>query len=267
MSGRADQPDIRCVFIIGSGRSGTSALGWALAQHPSFWASSEADFIYGLYGDGRLADAYAHSFDTSGRTWLRVNGMEYEEFCSHIGNGIHSVLASRAGGRVWVDSTPSNTLMARDLALMFPDARFIHIVRDGKEVVESVLASGFDMPAARDFATACEYWRDLVNSGIELEQSHADRVLRVWHSRMSADPASFMDEVLSFLGAEASDAPVEFLRSNLINSSFSKDASQSGDVPARPRQSARARVERWDAAKRKVYERIAGSLHRQLFGA
>jgi hypothetical protein len=267
VTGRADQPDIRCVFITGSFRSGTSALGWALAQHPRFWTSSEADFIHGLYGDGRLADAYAHSHDAAGRTWLRVNSMSYEEFCSHIGNGIHSLMASRAGARVWVDTTPSNTLMAHDLALMFPQARFIHIIRDGREVVESMLASGFDVPAARDFATACNDWRGLVNCGIELEQSHADRVLRVWHSRMSADPASFMDEVLSFLGAEASDAPAEFLRSNLINSSFSKGPSQAADGPARPQQSARARVERWDAAKRKVYERIAGSLHRQLFGA
>ncbi len=76
-----------------------------------------------------------------------------------------------------------------------------------------------------------------------------------------------MDEVLSFLGAEASDAPAEFLRSNLINSSFSKGSSQAADAPARPQQSARVRVERWDAAKRQVYEQIAGSLHRQLFGA
>lgn len=267
MTCHPEQRDIRCVFIIGSGRSGTSALGWALAQHPQFWASSEADFIHGLYGDGRLGAAYERSRDASGRTWLRVNGMEYEEFCVHIGNGIHSLMGSRSGGRVWVDATPSNTLMARDLALMFPGARFIHIVRDGREVVESMMASGFDLPAARDFATACEYWRDLVNCGLEAEQSHGDRVLRVWHSRMSADPSGFMHEVLSFLGAAASDAPAQFLRTNVINSSFAPEAMRTPDAPSRGPESARARAERWDSGKRRVFERIAGPLQRQLFVA
>lgn len=256
-----EQHDIRCVFVIGAGRSGTSALGWALQRHPAFWASSEADFIHGLYGDGRLASAYEHSRDASGRTWLRVNAMEYDEFCRHIGEGIHSMMGSRAGGRIWVDATPSNTLMVRDIALMFPSARFLHIIRDGREVVESMLASGFHMAAARDFSMACEYWRDLVSCGLEAEHSHADRVLRVSHARMSEDPAGFMREVLGFLGAEQCDAPAEFLRSNVINSSFASQPSGPGAA------SARARVQRWDARQRQVYDRIAGPLHRELFGA
>lgn len=255
------QHDIRCVFVIGAGRSGTSALGWALAQHPSFWASSEADFIHGLYGDGRLASAYERSRDASGRTWLRVNDMQYEEFCRHAGVGIDSLMASRSGGRIWVDATPSNTLMARDLALMFPSARFIHIVRDGREVVESMLASGFDLLAARDFAAACEYWRGLVACGLEAEQAHADRVLQVRHARMTEDPSGFIAEVLAFLGAGASDAPAEFLRGNVINSSFAGATAGPAGV------SARDRVVRWDSGKRRTYERIAGRLHSQLFGS
>ncbi len=257
----ATQHDIRCVFVIGAGRSGTSALGWALAQHPQFWVSAEADFIHGLYGDGALENAYARSRDASGRTWLRVNDMEYEEFCRHIGVGIHSMLSSRSGDRDWVDATPSNTLMARDLALMFPGARFLHIVRDGREVVESMLASGFGIPAARDFATACEYWRGLVACGLEAEHSHPDRVLQVRHARMSDDPQGFMRDVLSFLGVEHSDAPAQFLRSNVINSSFASGPSGASGT------SARERVARWKASRVRTYDRIAGSLHRQLFGS
>ena len=254
------QRDIRCVFVIGAGRSGTSALGWALAQHSRFWASSEADFIHGLYGDGRLASAYERSRDASGHAWLRVNGMEFEEFCCHIGAGIDSMMASRAAGRIWVDATPSNTLIVRDLALMFPQARFIHIVRDGMEVVESLMSSGFDLAAARDFTAACEYWRDLVSCGLEAEHSHAERVLRVRHARMAADPAGFMSEVLGFLGVEQSDAPAEFLKTNVINSSFASER------PGHAGVSARARVKRWDARRRRTYDSIAGQLHRELFG-
>lgn len=254
----------RCVLVIGAGRSGTSALGWALAQHPSLWTSSEADFVHGLFGDGRLAAAYQSSRDASGATWLRVNDMEFAEFCRHIGEGVNSMMQSRAGGRVWVDATPSNALMARDLPLLFPDARFLHIIRDGREVVESLLSSGFRTFAAMDFRLACEYWRDLVTCGLELERLYSDRVLRVRHERMSADPAACMREVLAFLGVAQSDLPAEFLRSNVINSSFAATASErSGD---RGQGVTQQRVQRWSTERRCIYEQIAGPLHRQLFG-
>lgn len=150
--------------------------------------------------------------------------------------------------------------MARDLALMFLAARFLHVVRDGREVVESMLASGFNMPAARDFSTACEYWRGLVRRGIEAEHSHSERVLRVRHARMAADPAGYMQEVLDFLGAEQSDAPADFLKGNVINSSFGNQPAGQGG------QSARSRVERWNATQQQTCDRIAGQQHRELFG-
>jgi len=45
------------LFIIGSPRSGTSIISWALAQHDNFWTSAESDFILFLFGKGKLQDA------------------------------------------------------------------------------------------------------------------------------------------------------------------------------------------------------------------
>ncbi len=51
----------RPVFIIGSPRSGTSVLAWALAQHKDFWTAGETDFLFHLFGQGRLETAWAAS--------------------------------------------------------------------------------------------------------------------------------------------------------------------------------------------------------------
>lgn len=233
---RQESPSLEGVFVLGCPRSGTSALAWALAQHPRFWTSDESDFIWHLFGDGKLEDAYKRSQSgLRGGGWLQTEGVSYEEFYGFLGSGISALFASRSGGRIWVDQSPSYLLMAKDLALMFPSARFLHVARDGRQVVASMLASGFDEPWAHDPTLAWETWVAFVKAGLELEEMYSGRVMRVLQQRMREEPRELMAEVLSFLGCEYHDGPASFLMNKTINSSFSRpDQEANAPTPRAP---------------------------------
>jgi len=252
------------VFVFGSPRSGTSALSWALAQHPDVWTSSETDFLLPLFGRGNLDRAYRSSCDRPDDGWLRKQGVERAEFAAHLGRGVAALYASRSEAPVWVDSTPGYLLMARELAELLPDARFLHLVRDGRAVVSSMLRSGFASPWARSFTIACTTWRHFILKGMEAEEALGKRILRVPHARLLVEPGAMLAEVLRFLGLPLHSGPAIFIAGSRINSSYDNERSE--DI-RRVKDTASLREERWRSwswLRRRSYKHICGDAHRRL---
>lgn len=210
----------RSVFILGSPRSGTSVLAWAIAQHADMCTGPEADFPYYLL---RASSDLEQAWELAHRRadgWLAVNHVEKEEYLASLGFGIDQLFLSRSGGRRWVEQSPGNTLVAPKLATMFPNTQFLHIIRDGRAVVNSLINSGFHSRAAQDFRSACETWAHFVRKGLETNVLMPGRLLEIRHERLSEDPETVMREVQEFLQLEPSGAPARFLRTNRINSSY-----------------------------------------------
>ena len=118
------------VFIIGSGRSGTTLLGDILAIHPrvryyyepyDLWAAvhGPSDFLH-LYKAGERHCALDSSVVTR-RTRIRFQ----------------RTLRPREGLTL-VEKTPINALRLGFLDAIAPNARFVHIMRDGVEVAWSI---------------------------------------------------------------------------------------------------------------------------------
>lgn len=66
-------------------------------------------------------------------------------------NDVIEPLRRSSGARSWVEMTPPNAKRANLLARMVPSARFIHMVRDGRDVASSVVRRSWgpnDMPSA-----------------------------------------------------------------------------------------------------------------------
>jgi hypothetical protein len=212
------------VFILGAPRSGTSVLAWALGQHSAFWTSSESDFLIHLYGNGRLEAAYDLARSTR-HSWLGYQQMELPEFAQHLGLGINSLFSSRSQGKRWIDKSPTYSMMTDVLAMMFPTASFLHILRDGPSVVNSMLNSGFDQLLATDFSEACRMWNVCVDSVLQFQASFPERCMTVHYAELSRQPEAVFDQVFSFLRVSSEPGPARFIREERINSSFS----ESGD--------------------------------------
>ncbi len=217
------------VFVIGSPRSGTSILAWSLAAHDDFCTFSESDFIFHLFGQGRLDEAYRTVGDHIGGGWLAEKGVSREEFFAHLGLGMNALLTSRATTPRWVDQSPSYTLIARRLAELFPGALFLHILRDGRQVVNSMVNSGFEAPWAKDFRTACRTWAHFVRVASTFEVEWPDRCLLVPYAELVADPGTWFDRMLAFVDAPPSELPALYFRTHRINSSYDRASMRRGE--------------------------------------
>ncbi len=248
-------PGTRAAFVIGSPRSGTSILAWAVAQHPDMCTGPEADFPY-YFGQSGEFDRVWDLCTTRKDGWLVRHGVEREEYLACLGLGLDQLFQRRSEGRRWVDSTPANVLVGPKLALLFPNAQFLHIVRDGRFVVNSLMKSGFDIEAASDFTVATKTWATFVKAGRAFEDASPERVLEVRQERLEEDPESVMREVQEFLGLEHSDGLAEFLRTHRINSSYGA-AARDDLQETRPARVSKTPWKDWSAKEKTTFSEIA----------
>ena len=97
------------------------------------------------------------------------------------GRELLTALARAAVGpvRCWVEMTPPNVLEASALLQLVPDARFVNVYRDGRDVACSVAPLGW---GPNDPVEAVDWWADLmVRAHRELSRIPSYRVL---HLRM-----------------------------------------------------------------------------------
>lgn len=262
----------RPVFIVGSPRSGTSVLTWALGQHPNLLLTEESNWL-GSFAVASAA-AYARGSARGPRSQLGALGVAPDAFLSGLGDAIdRMILAGRphleatcreaavlapaqaspefgisrdpaeAKSR-WVDGTPEYALQIRELLALFPAARFVHILRDADEVAASLVAfrdeRGDPFVGSADEAYA--YWLRTERACIEAEAVLGPEVMhRVLHAELVVDGGRAMRAVLDFLGEPFAPACLEPLRRR-INSSFA------GAAP--PRLAPRTRSAAIDEARR-----------------
>jgi hypothetical protein len=222
------------VFVIGSPRSGTTVLARSLGQHSELWASGESYVLFHLFGPADLAGrAFDRAMAIPGPRWLRREEVSREEFFLHIGTGVNALFTSRSEGRRWIDHTPLYTLIVGALARAFPGASFIHILRDGRDVVNSMINFGDSRPNpemaqfakariawATDMGGACETWRDHVEAGMDFCAGNADRAMLVRYEDLVAAPEETFRTIHDFLGVADEKRPARFLASRRIGSSF-----------------------------------------------
>jgi hypothetical protein len=237
-------------------------LSWALAQHPDLWTGPETDFLYYLaspQGVGWTWERAAAREDG----WLRYFRVDLAEYHAWVGHGVDRMMLSRSGGKRWIDSSTTNVLAVRQLAQMFPNAQFLHIIRDGRAVVNSAIHFGFD-PNLADFKTACKYWVTCVRNGLRAKAEMPDRVLELRQERLLSDPEGLFEETQRFLGVEPSDLPSRFVRRGRINSSYG-NTSRSDVAKTKPHESMpEAPWREWGLYQRYAFRRYAGPLMAEL---
>src|SRR5437762_6154020 len=103
----------------------------------------------------------------------------------------------------WVDGTPEYSFYICGLRKLFPEARFIHLVRDVTSVVRSLLNF---FPDGRNRLVANEqeaynYWLRRVAACVEAERAYGPSVVyRVLYSDFTGQPEPAMRSLLDFLG-------------------------------------------------------------------
>lgn len=254
------------LFIIGSPRSGTTGVAVALREHPKFWAAEESQILWDLFGDGRLSKNYRRQGQHGG-SWLINHGVEEADFLGFVGLGLNALFTSQSEGKRWIDHTPMYTLMAEEIADLFPGCQFIHLLRDGRQAVESMVnyADAFRVDPdsvaqwQHDFAEACRFWRIYVEAGLALAENRSDRCLTIRYEELVRDPEPAFEAMFDFLGVEADPGPPSFFSRGPVNSSFDRESGRGGFGVgvADP-------WEKWTADQRRIFAEEDGELMTRL---
>ncbi|NNE27836.1 MAG: sulfotransferase [Saprospiraceae bacterium] len=138
------------IFIIGAARSGTTLLGEILSYHDDLAYWLEPKYIW-RYGNPGAKDDFRPKSDASNKVSQYI-----QKRFSHF-------TKSQDKSR-FLEKTPSNCFRIEFINAIFPNARFIHIIRNGEDVWRSAFKKWTSKPAQSAL------WRRLTSNEIPLSE-------------------------------------------------------------------------------------------------
>lgn len=206
------------VFIVGCPRSGTSFLYHLLLSAGGFarfhTQMNVFDVLEPIFGD---LSSTANKKKMM-QEWLRskafaVSGLVANEIearimaeCSNGSDFIRIVMedvARKQGVDRWIDSTPTNIPHMFRISRDFPDARFIHIIRDARDVALSLDKRQWSRPLPwdkkRSLLAAGLYWEWIVRKGRKYGTMLGPRYMEVRYEELVERPESPLKKIGAFL--------------------------------------------------------------------
>jgi hypothetical protein len=229
-------PDRNLVFILGCPRSGTTWLQLLLSQHPHVASAQETHLFSGYIGPMyRRWEAQTDNW-RAGRDVGLPSVMEDAGFIEAI-RGFSDSILDRVWGepqadRIYVEKTPQNYKETALLQRLYPEARYLHMVRDPRAVSASLLAAsrGWGRHWAPSVeADAARMWSEAVRAGILLEETNP-RCLRVRYESLEADGPETLSGLLDWLGLPRSEGDAESAVERCSIDRLKKAAGRPGDL-------------------------------------
>jgi hypothetical protein len=235
MQHRTNKP----IFIVGSPRSGTSILTWCLGEHPNILPVPESNWMGEFAAD--VAISYQIGTARGNRSILSGMDIQCEEFFANFGRSIHDLILrhrkdlerkrktkhSRFEPKArWVDGTPEYSFHIYGLRKLFPEALFIHILRDVTSVVRSMLnfhrVAGVRLVANEE--EAYKYWLRTVKACLTAEQAYGPGVVhRLRYPALIDNPESAIRSLLDFIGEPYTAKCLEPLAQRINSSNVPPD--------------------------------------------
>lgn len=214
--------DFRPVFVVGAPRSGTTLVYSLLLASGQFPLYEEGETrlleCRSRYGPLRLDSCYRRFIDA----WLasaqfRRSGLPPEPFRREAAHCRDSYLdflrffmaeMCRFHGKDrWAEKTPANVHHMERLSREFPSARFVHVIRDARDVALSRRKLGWNLVAsenpAHQLLGAVKHWEQLVRIGRGSGVSLGDRYMELRYEDLLQRPEHEIERLAAF-----TDAPI-----------------------------------------------------------
>jgi hypothetical protein len=256
----------RPFFVVGCPRSGTTLVRTILDGHSRLSIPPESHFVLaltrrGLRGAATLDDILAHpqlaAWDVDEEALRhsveRAAPASYPELVS----AVFDWYAASQGKPRWGDKTPGYVSYLGQLLKVFPDAQFVHVLRDGRDAVASLSEQAW---GPKRPVVGALWWRRKVGAGRRAgARMGPDRYLELRLEDLIADPEREVGDLCAFLGEEFEPGMLDFPAR--ARSLFAED----DVVTTRVRQPLAPGVRDWRAGMSVREQRAVEALcHRQL---
>lgn len=203
------------IFIVGCPRSGTSLVYHILLSSEAFPRYlSESKILacrghYGSLGVEGNREQFTEAFLASKQ--FRESGLDPDRFrhvATECTDYVHFLrifmdeMTRNCDKRRWVEKTPAHAWSVTTLQRHFPSAKFIHVVRDGRDVAVSMRREGwtpeFGGDRLRQLLWAGSLWESIIQHVRNRRASLGDRILTIKYEYVVKNIDSAVGQLSTF---------------------------------------------------------------------
>lgn len=252
------------IFVVGSGRSGTSILVQALGEHPAIHSfKGEAPLIWML---GTVVGILEFSGERKRKYYTEALGVPFDHVYASLRDlafesafgpdlGFRHLLKNAVSLRLnpfrvrcWCAKTFPDQQVALALNKLYPSARFIYIHRNGLDVVHS--RTQFPGFSDLDFRRHCEDWTESARKYEYLLS--CPQAITVGHADLVSDPHAVFNRIQEFLQLPQHAGPAQFASSTQIHSLSSTTDRANVDI-RQVMQNREKHHENWSREQRDIF--------------
>jgi len=213
------------VFIVGCSRSGTTLLHSILGNSPELHAFPETNTFFGVLNDldyrrygsrlnrrqirkalvGRVLNSFGYTRDFSWGSledfltsqnirWTpEVKSKSGMVKIKYVYRDLVNLMSSLSNGGRWIEKSPHNIFCIRHIARHIPDVRFVHIVRDARDNIASLVDAAQKYKAFEDrfggqngYAIATQYYNAFLRETLSYKSHPRHAIVR--YEDIVADP-------------------------------------------------------------------------------
>ncbi|WP_341936703.1 sulfotransferase family protein [Marinimicrobium sp. C2-29] len=201
------------IFIVGAPRSGTTLLSSMLNSHSEIAIPYESNFMvhcYNKYGltpnltndsdlENLIDEILSGYFVSKWEPPVRKEDLDLDKCRDLPGliNEIYRCYAKKKGKPIYGDKTPGYTPDIHVLNRIFPNAKYIHIIRDGRDVALSLLDRSW---GPSNFPIAMQFWKEMATlCKVQLAMLPPDRYLELRFEDLVREPEENLRKICSLL--------------------------------------------------------------------
>lgn len=232
---QSDPSDLSCVpfFIVSSGRSGSTLLRAIVSQHPTICVPPESHvlghvtrkfkqwfrFLPWEYVVRLVISEFQVQFPGFG-FWqidvvnfyrLALNMPRQQRSLAKLIDIFYMYYAKEKKPEAtrWGDKSIGNALFLPRIDELYPNARYIHIVRDGRDVSASLVAA--DTTPVKDVGRAANYWlRSVTQARLFGARLDDTRYLEIFYEDLVREPEPVVQRVYKFLDLDYRPIALQF---------------------------------------------------------
>ncbi len=217
------------IFIIGCERSGTTLIRLILHSHPNIALPPQTKFLKKIYKRRlqwrnlaneenriKLSHWFTDHFDN--HTKLPDLGLEAGDIRKEIvssatslgaaATGVFKLYSRKFNKPRWGDKRPYYIKYVKQLLALFPDAQIIHVVRDGRDCIASLMK----MPWwKKDLAYTILNWQEAIQEGKRANRSlPVEQFIEIRYEDFVSHPEKWARELCRFLGEKYNSDMLKF---------------------------------------------------------